>query len=163
MSQRPFAFATRSTASSSPRSRASSAAERPTKPITFALPSRARSAAKSATSTRSRFAASITANCTATATRPRGGPPSMSIPLPIALELWKCSQLGATAEDRKTNENPSVSVRADDRQQNGNHETPANPASGIQRPRSGTVNGTDWWAQEPMIGSTAEMVSHPFS
>jgi ERF superfamily len=33
-------------------------------------------------------------------------------PLPIALELWKHSQLGATAEDCKTSENPSVSVRA---------------------------------------------------
>ena len=33
-------------------------------------------------------------------------------PLPIALELWKHSQLGAIAEDRKSGENPSVSVRA---------------------------------------------------
>jgi hypothetical protein len=33
-------------------------------------------------------------------------------PLPIALELWKRSQLGATAEDCETSENPSVSVRA---------------------------------------------------
>jgi hypothetical protein len=33
-------------------------------------------------------------------------------PLPIALELWKRSQLGAMAEGCKTSENPSVSVRA---------------------------------------------------
>jgi ERF superfamily len=33
-------------------------------------------------------------------------------PLPIALALWKRSQLGATAEDCKTSENPSVSGRA---------------------------------------------------
>jgi len=33
-------------------------------------------------------------------------------PLPIALDLWKHSQLGAIAEDCKTSENPSVSVRA---------------------------------------------------
>jgi ERF superfamily len=33
-------------------------------------------------------------------------------PLPIALELWKHSQLGAIAEDGKSGENPSVSVRA---------------------------------------------------
>ena len=33
-------------------------------------------------------------------------------PLPIALELWKCSQLGQAAEHARTNENPSVSVRA---------------------------------------------------
>jgi ERF superfamily len=38
---------------------------------------------------------------------------AMSIdPLPIALELWKRSQLSAMAEDCKTSENPSVSVRA---------------------------------------------------
>jgi hypothetical protein len=33
-------------------------------------------------------------------------------PLPIALELWKCSQLGQAAEHARTNENPAVSVRA---------------------------------------------------
>jgi hypothetical protein len=33
-------------------------------------------------------------------------------PLPIALELWKRSQLSATADDCKAAENPSVSVRA---------------------------------------------------
>ena len=33
-------------------------------------------------------------------------------PLPIALELWKRSRLGATAEDCQTSENASISVRA---------------------------------------------------
>jgi hypothetical protein len=33
-------------------------------------------------------------------------------PSPIALELWNHSQLGATAEDCKSSENPSVSNRA---------------------------------------------------
>ena len=77
--RRPFACATRSTANSSPRSPASSAAERRPMRITFASPSRARSAERSATNTRSRSAGSITANCTATAMKPHGGPGSASI------------------------------------------------------------------------------------
>jgi hypothetical protein len=56
------------------RSRPSSAAARPPKHIIFALRNRARSTAKLATNTLSRFAASIIANCTATTMRPLGGP-----------------------------------------------------------------------------------------
>ena len=78
--RRPFVCATRSTANSSPRNPASSAAARPPKRITFALPNPARSAARSATNTRSQSAASIIASCTATAMRPHGGPGSASIP-----------------------------------------------------------------------------------
>ncbi len=80
LSERPFACATKSTASSWPLSHVSSAAGRLARRITFAAPSRARSAARSATNTRSRSAGSIIAICTPTATRPRGGLPSMSIP-----------------------------------------------------------------------------------
>ena len=80
--RRPFACATRSTASSSPRNPASSAAGRRPKRITFASPNRARSAERSATNTQSPSAGSITAICTATAMRPHGGPGSASIPCP---------------------------------------------------------------------------------
>ena len=48
------------------------------KRITFASPNRARSAERSATNTRSPSAGSITASCTAMATRPHGGPGSAS-------------------------------------------------------------------------------------
>ena len=71
--RRPFACATRSTASSSPRSRALSAAGRRPRRTIFASPNRARSAEKSATNTRSQSAVSITASCTATAMKPHGG------------------------------------------------------------------------------------------
>ena len=77
--RKPFACATRSTASSSPSSPASSAAGRPPKRTTFASPNRARSAARSATNTRFLSAGSITGNCMATATKPHGGPRSASI------------------------------------------------------------------------------------
>ena len=39
-------------------------------------------------------------------------------PLPIALELWKRSQLGPAAEHARTSENPSASVRAADSERN---------------------------------------------
>jgi hypothetical protein len=71
--RKPFAYVIRSTANSSPRSPASSAAEPPPKRITFALLNRVRSTARSATSTRSQSAASIIASCTDMATRPHGG------------------------------------------------------------------------------------------
>jgi hypothetical protein len=80
--RRPSVCATRSTASSSPRSPASFAAVPPPKRITFALPNNARSAARSATNIRSRSAGSITAICTTMATRPRGGPGSTSTRCP---------------------------------------------------------------------------------
>ena len=76
--RRPFACATRSTASSSPPSPASSAAARRPTRIIFASPSPARSAERSATNTRSPSAGSITANCIAMATRRHGGPGSTS-------------------------------------------------------------------------------------
>jgi hypothetical protein len=77
--QKPIACATRSTASSSPRSHASSAAGHHPKRITFALPNRARSAARSATNTRSQSAGCITATYMVTETRPHGGPALASI------------------------------------------------------------------------------------
>ena len=76
---RRFACATRSTATMSLRSPASSAAGRPRKPITFGSPSLARWGARSATNTRSPSAGSITANCIAMVTRPHGGPVLRSI------------------------------------------------------------------------------------
>ena len=66
-------FATRSTADMSRPSPASYAAGRRAKRTTFASPSRARSAARSATNTPFQSVACITANCTAMATRPPGG------------------------------------------------------------------------------------------
>jgi len=53
---------------------------RPRKPITFALPNRARLAARLATSTRCQSAGSTTANCIGMATKSHGGPGSTSIP-----------------------------------------------------------------------------------
>jgi hypothetical protein len=73
LQQKPFACVIRSTANSSLRSPASSAAARPPKRITFALLNRARSTAKSATSTQFQSAAFITASCTDMAMKPRGG------------------------------------------------------------------------------------------
>jgi len=70
---RPFGYAIRSIANSSPRDPASSAAARPPKRTTFALLNRVRLTARSATSTRSQSAASIIANCTDMAMKPRGG------------------------------------------------------------------------------------------
>ncbi len=63
----------RRAASSTPRSRASFAVECRPKRIIFVSPNRARSAAKSATNTRSQSAVSTTANCTTTAMKPHGG------------------------------------------------------------------------------------------
>jgi hypothetical protein len=71
--RKPFAYVTRSTANSSPRSLASSAAAHRPKRITFALLNRVRSTAKSATSTRSQSAASIIASCTDMAMKLHGG------------------------------------------------------------------------------------------
>jgi hypothetical protein len=79
---RPFACATRSTASSSPPSPALSAAGRRARRTIFALPNGAPSAARSATNTRLRPAGSITAISTAMATRRHGGPGSASIRCP---------------------------------------------------------------------------------
>jgi hypothetical protein len=73
LQQRPFVCGTRSTANSSPRSPASSAAASLLKRITFALLNPAHSIAKLAMSTRSQSAASIIASCTNTVTRSRGG------------------------------------------------------------------------------------------
>ena len=78
--RRPFGYATRSTANSSPRNHASSAAERLRKPITSASPNRVRSVERSATSTQSPSAGFITAIFTITATKPHGGPGSALIP-----------------------------------------------------------------------------------
>ena len=72
--RRPFVCATRSTANSSPRNPASSAAARPPKRTTFVLRNRVRSTARSATNIRSQSAASIIASCIAMAMRPHGGP-----------------------------------------------------------------------------------------
>ena len=90
--QRPFVCATRSTASSSPHSHALSAAGRRPKRITFVLPNRARSAAKSATSTQSPSAGSITAICTTTAMKPHGGRRSAST---------RCPSPSNSGDDRK--------------------------------------------------------------
>ena len=164
LSERPFACATRSTASSSPLSRASSAAARPTEAhhIRFAQP-RA-------------LGRKVSDEYTVPVCRlhhrdlHRYGDEAswwaaVSIdPLPIALELWKHSQLGATAEDCKTSENPSVSVRAT-WPENGNHETPANLRAAIQDHDLANRTTDYRWAQEPMIGSIAAclpIVSHPF-
>ena len=78
--RRPFACATNCTANSSPRSPALSVAERRPKRITFALPSPARSAERSAMNTRCRSADSITASCIAMAMKRHGGLGSASIP-----------------------------------------------------------------------------------
>ena len=88
--RKPFACATRSTANSSPLSPASSAAGRPRRRITFASLNRARSAERSATNTQSPSAVSITGSCTATATRPHGGPRSAST---------RCRSLSDCGED----------------------------------------------------------------
>ena len=64
------------------RNHASSAAARPPKRTTFALLNRVRSTARSATSTRSRSAASIIASCTDTAMKLHGGPARTSIRYP---------------------------------------------------------------------------------
>jgi hypothetical protein len=80
--RKPFACATRSTASSSPLSPASSAAGHPPKRITFALLNRARSVERSATNTRSPSAGSITGSCTPTAMKLPGGPRSASTRCP---------------------------------------------------------------------------------
>ena len=84
--RRLFVCATRSTANSSPRNHASSAAARPPKRTTFALLNRVRSTARSATSTRSRSAAFIIASCTDMAMKLHGGPARTSIRYP-----WRSS------------------------------------------------------------------------
>ena len=76
-----FAYATSRTASSSPPKLASYAAGRARR-IIFVSPSRGRLAARSATNTQSRSAASTTANFTITAMRPHGEPALTSIPCP---------------------------------------------------------------------------------
>ena len=79
---KPFAYATRSTASSSQPNLASYAAGRRARRIIFVSPSRGRLAARSATNTQSRPAGFITAIFTITAMRPHGGPALTSIPCP---------------------------------------------------------------------------------
>jgi hypothetical protein len=74
LQRKPSACATRSIASSSPRSHASSAVAQQPKRITFDSRSRACLVARSATNTRSQSAASTIASCTSMATKPRGGP-----------------------------------------------------------------------------------------
>jgi hypothetical protein len=69
----------KTTANSSPPRLAWYAAVCPRKPTICALPSRERSAARSATSSLSRFAVSIIASCTGMVTRLRGGKRSRSI------------------------------------------------------------------------------------
>jgi hypothetical protein len=71
--RRSFGCATRSTAYSSPRNHASTAAERPRKPITLVSPNRAHLDERSAMNTRSPFAGVTTAICTATVMKPHGG------------------------------------------------------------------------------------------
>ena len=78
--RKPFVCATRSTASSSGLSRASCAAVRRPKPITFGLLSPVLLAERSAMNTQSRSADCTIAICTATAMKPHGGPGSASIP-----------------------------------------------------------------------------------
>jgi hypothetical protein len=80
--KRPYACATRNTASSSPLNPASSAVERLPRRITSVSPNRARSAERSATNTRSQSAGSITGSCTPTAMKLQGGPGSVSIRYP---------------------------------------------------------------------------------
>ena len=75
--RRPSDCVTKSTANSSPRNPASSAAEHPRKSTTFAVPHRARSAARSATNTRSPSAGFTTAFCMDTAMMPHGRPASV--------------------------------------------------------------------------------------
>jgi ERF superfamily len=155
LSERPFACATKSTASSSPLSRASSAAARPRKPITSALPNRARSAARSATNTRSRSAGSIIAICTATATRPRNGPPSMSIPCRSRLSYGSILNWARQPKTVRPAKIP-LSRFARRWSENGNHETPVTTLSP-------TGQRTDRWTQELGIGSiAARPVSHHF-
>jgi hypothetical protein len=96
--RKPSACATRNTASSSPPSPASSAAGRPPRRITFASPNRARSAAKSATNTRSLSAGSITGSSTVTAMRLHGGPRSTSTHCP---SLSSCGERRAQTTPRK--------------------------------------------------------------
>ena len=91
--RRPFVCATRSTANSSPRNPASSAAARPPKRITFASPNRARSAARSATNTRSRSAGVHHRELHRYGDEASWWAGVSIDPLPIALELWRRSRL----------------------------------------------------------------------
>ena len=111
--RKPFACATRSTASSSPLSRASSAAGRRPKRITFASPNRGRSAERSATNTRSPSAGSITAICTATAMRPHGGPPLASTHCPSLLSCGEGRASLSFARELKFDVPPMLVARRD--------------------------------------------------
>ena len=104
--RRPFASATKSTASSSPCSRALSAAGCLPKRITFALPNLAHSAAKSATNSPSPYADFITAICTPMAMRPRGGRGSV---------LTRCPSLLSCGDDRtaRSRSCPAMSTELD--------------------------------------------------
>ena len=111
--RKPFACATRSTASSSPLSPALSAAGRLARRITFALLSRGHSAERSATNTRSRSAGFITAICTATAMRPHGGPASASTHCPSLLSFGEGRASRSFARDLKFDVPPMLVARRD--------------------------------------------------
>jgi hypothetical protein len=81
----------------SPHNPAWCAAVFPQTPTICALPSRARSAVKSATSSLSPCAVSIIASCTGMVTRPRGGKRFKIDPLPIARKLGQQARPNGTA------------------------------------------------------------------
>ena len=145
LSERPFVCATRSTASSSPLSLASSAAERPTEAhhIRFAQPrALGRKVSDEYTVPVCRL---HHRELHATATRPRGGPPSASIPCRSRLS---CGSVLNWARQPKTVKPAKIPLSrfAPRWSENGNHENPANLRAAIQGPCSRRQR-TDRWAR----------------
>ena len=122
-SRRRVAIATGSICATSPNRRVSYAAASPRIPTTSDLPSRARLAARSAMSSRSRSVGGITARCIAHATSAPGGSRAGIDPIKIARRLWKETRgMGKGRAEPPASPRPHGAAASPDPQERGHED-----------------------------------------